>query len=106
MKNHPEYGLEILVETQWKNSLVHEVVYAHHERMDGSGYPRGLVGKAAHEAARITAICDAFDAMTTDRPYQRARKGLQALRILRFDEKDRYDQQLTELFIRVLANPG
>lgn len=106
MKQHPEFGLEVLDETGWSSDLVYDVVRCHHERVDGSGYPQGLVGRSIPEAARVAAICDAFDAMTTDRPYQRARRGLHALRILRFDERDRYDQQLTELFIRVLVNPG
>ena len=106
MRQHPSFGLQILKETAWPEGLVHDVVHCHHERIDGSGYPRGLVGRTIPEAARIAAICDAFDAMTTDRAYQRARRGQQALRIIHVEERDHYDQRLAEKFIRMLLTPS
>jgi HD-GYP domain-containing protein (c-di-GMP phosphodiesterase class II) len=102
MRNHPVFGLQILHETAWPASVVHDVVHCHHERMDGSGYPQGLAGRLIPEGARITAICDAFDAMTTDRAYQRAKKGREALRIIRVDDRQKYDQTFAEVFIRML----
>lgn len=102
MRSHPIYGLQILRETEWPASVVHDVVHSHHERMNGAGYPQGLAGRLIPEAARITAICDAYDAMTTDRAYQRAKKGREALRIIRVDDSQKYDQSLAETFIRML----
>lgn len=107
MKLHPDYGVDVLHETGWRDPLVEEVVACHHERLDGSGYPRAVAGRQVPISARIAAICDAFDAMTTDRAYQRARQGIQALRVLRVEDRDKYDQTLSELFIRMLIdNPA
>ncbi len=103
MKRHPSFGVQVMQETGWPAGPCEEIVRSHHERMDGSGYPDGLVGRGIPLAARITAICDAFDAMTTDRAYQRARRGIQALRVIRVDDRQRYDQALVEKFIRLMA---
>lgn len=102
MKKHPDYGMEVLGQTSWSDPLVEMIVHSHHERLDGSGYPQGLAGRSVPEAARITAIADAFDAMTTDRAYQRARRGIQAMKIIHVDEKNRYDSRLTEIFIKMM----
>ncbi len=104
MKQHPEHGRAILGETGWRDPLVEEVVHAHHERLNGSGYPRGLVGRSIPEAARIAAICDAYDAMTTDRSYHRARRPVDALRVIRGEDRDKYDLRLVDLFIGVVAD--
>lgn len=70
MKQHPLYGVEILKPlSELKNSL--DVVKHHHERYDGKGYPSGLRGEQIPMIAAIAAVADAFDAMTTDRPYRK-----------------------------------
>ena len=58
------------------------MVIAHHEREDGSGYPRGLAGDAIPRGARILAVADTYDVLVSDRPYRRARTREEALRIL------------------------
>ena len=103
MMTHPTHGRNILREAGWKDPLASDVCHCHHERLDGTGYPRGLIGKAIPEAARIAAICDAYDAMTSDRAYQRAMRGAEALTLLRRDECKRYDQEILEKFIRLLV---
>ena len=60
-----------------------EIVIAHHERIDGSGYPRGLRGEAIPLEARILAVADTYDVLTTNRPYRQAFENEHALRILR-----------------------
>jgi HD-GYP domain-containing protein (c-di-GMP phosphodiesterase class II) len=71
MRRHPEIGVRILSDIPFLNGA-REIVHSHHERWDGSGYPYGLGGDEIPLGARLFAVADAFDAMTTDRPYRRA----------------------------------
>lgn len=102
MRQHPAHGVAVLTDVGWDDAVVIDICGAHHERIDGSGYPRGLSGKAVPEVARLTAIADAYDAMTTDRAYQKARRGFDALKVLRQAGRRSYDQSLIETFIRLL----
>ena len=71
MKKHPETGVEILSKfPEYRHGR--ELVLAHHERIDGLGYPRGLSGREIPLGARIIAVADSWDAMTSDRPYRKA----------------------------------
>jgi response regulator RpfG family c-di-GMP phosphodiesterase len=71
MRSHPEFGRQILERIPFLRDAI-PVVYHHHERWDGTGYPLGLAGPAIPLGARIFALADAFDAMTFDRPYSKA----------------------------------
>ena len=71
MRRHPQIGFEILKSIEFLGSSA-EMVLCHQERFDGGGYPRGLAGEQIPIAARVFAIADTFDAMTSDRPYRRA----------------------------------
>jgi response regulator RpfG family c-di-GMP phosphodiesterase len=71
MRSHPEFGRQILERVPFLRDAI-PVVYHHHERWDGTGYPLGLAGPAIPLGARIFALADAFDAMTFDRPYSKA----------------------------------
>lgn len=71
MRRHPAIGFEILGHVEFLAGAA-EIVRSHHEHWDGSGYPDGLAGEAIPLAARVFAVADAFDAMTTDRPYRPA----------------------------------
>lgn len=71
MKKHPKIGADILSKSRHLNELKDIVLY-HHERYDGKGYPDGLKGKEIPMGARIIAICDSIDAMTSDRGYRSA----------------------------------
>ena len=70
IKNHPELGFQYLQQIEVISPLSRIVVRAHHERVDGSGYPRGLKGDQIHEFAKIAAIADVFDALTSERIYR------------------------------------
>jgi HD-GYP domain-containing protein (c-di-GMP phosphodiesterase class II) len=72
MRKHPEFGAAVLSRIKKLKGVIPGIKY-HHERYDGSGYPEGLKGEEIPLLARIVAVADAFDAMTTNRPY---RKGL------------------------------
>jgi HD-GYP domain-containing protein (c-di-GMP phosphodiesterase class II) len=81
MKTHPEVGLKIL---QWAGNVERALlaVLYHHERMDGTGYPHGLVGDAIPIEARVVAVADMYDVLTSDRPYRRARNEREARRVI------------------------
>ena len=71
VKAHPQVGFEILkgVEFPWP---IAEIVYEHHERLDGSGYPQGLKNDKIHPLALVLAVADTVEAMVSDRPYRKA----------------------------------
>src|SRR5713101_3022716 len=71
MKRHPEFGARIIAGIPFLEDVA-RIVRHHHERWDGMGYPDGLSGKAIPTGARIFAVADSFDAMTSDRPYRRS----------------------------------
>lgn len=72
MREHPQRGHELLQKIEGIHPIVLDVCLYHHERYDGAGYPHGLYGESIPFAARIAAICDVYEAMTTVRPYKRA----------------------------------
>jgi putative nucleotidyltransferase with HDIG domain len=71
MKSHPLIGFQIIEDISFLKPVV-PFILEHHERFDGRGYPRGLKGSGISKEGRILAVADAFDAMTTDRPYRKA----------------------------------
>jgi putative nucleotidyltransferase with HDIG domain len=103
MKRHPETGAEILAKfPQYKRGR--ELVLAHHERMDGKGYPRRLSGSAIPLGARIIAVADSWDAMTSDRPYRTALDPEVALVELLRGRGTQWDAAVVNAF--VLTLPG
>lgn len=71
VRSHPWVGYDMIRKQQQFSVVSAHCAYQHHERLDGSGYPRGLVGNDIHPVGRITAIADVFEAMTATRPYKR-----------------------------------
>jgi len=101
MRRHAVAGEEIL--TGFEPAAVGALVRSSHERWDGSGYPDGLRGEAIPLGARIIAICDAYDAMTNERPYRPARSAAEALDELRHGAGRRFDPALVAVFVGELA---
>jgi len=81
---------------------VPDIAAAHHEKLDGSGYPRGLIASQIPYAARLMAICDIWDAVTaSDRPYRNAMTIPEAMRVIRAEAaQGKLDKDAVELFIR------
>lgn len=105
MKQHPEWGLEMLSATPDLPEEVVAAVSQHHERLDGSGYPGGLGGGNLHPFATIVSLVDAFDAMTSFRPYARARSAYDALSILKKDSGVKFDPGLFASLVLLLGDP-
>jgi putative nucleotidyltransferase with HDIG domain len=101
IKRHPEIGASILepVEFPWP---VLPSVRHHHERMDGSGYPDGLKGKEIHLTARILAVADVYDAVTSTRSYREARSHPEALKIILDGRGQLFDEDVVDAFVRVI----
>ena len=74
----------------------------HHENYDGTGYPDGLRGEAIPRFARIVAIADTFDAVTTDRPYRPGRAPQEAIEVLRTDAGKRFDPRFVDRFVEAV----
>ena len=101
MQTHVALGTDILAKSNWLQSA-RPVVECHHEKFDGSGYPRGLKGEQIPLAARIFAIVDVFDALTSKRPYKEALGRQEALAILRRDAGSHFDPQLVDAFCAIV----
>ena len=103
MKRHPEYGAEILAEKDFLRGAA-EIVRAHHERFDGKGYPRGLKGTEIPIGARVVAVVDAYDAMTSVRPYQKAQAKRNAIEELRRSSGSQFDPDVVKAFLDVIGD--
>jgi HD-GYP domain-containing protein (c-di-GMP phosphodiesterase class II) len=103
MRRHTEVGSS-LVEPMRARTCVRDVVRHHHERVDGGGYPDGLTGDAIPLPARIAAVCDGFDAMTTVRLYRQNHAPQQAMNILRQGAGSHWDARLVDLFLESVAD--
>ena len=102
MRRHAIAGYLILRGSS-EPAAVAALVRSSHERWDGTGYPDGLAGEAIPLGARVITICDAYDAMTNERPYRGARSGAEALDELRQGAGVRYDPSLVAVFLTAVA---
>ena len=100
IRKHSAWGAKIAAFSFPSVPEVAQCVMMHHERMDGSGYPNGLSGNEIPMLARILAVADAFAALTEDRPFRPAFSRMEALRILMYEEADRYDGYVVEMLAR------
>jgi len=105
IKNHPEWGHNILTELDFLGDI-RDYIYSHHERLDGNGYPRGLKAEDIPTGARILSVADCFDAMTTDRPYQKGMKAEKSYGILRKMSGSALDPKIVETFITDVTDLG
>lgn len=101
MKQHPEFGAKIVQQIKFLGPVV-PLVRADHERWDGKGYPDGLRGEKIPLGARVVAIVDAYDAMTSDRVYRKALGKESAISELRKSAGTQFDPQLVKLFLEIL----
>ncbi len=103
IKNHSQYGFDILRQLNSVSLIVAHCAYQHHERLDGSGYPRGIKGEEIHPYAKIIAVADVFDAMTSNRVYRKAMLPHEALEVLYAGAGTLFDINVIEAFRRSVA---
>ncbi len=106
VQRHVVEGEEILEPLRRDSPLVLQIVRHHHERFDGSGFPDGLAGQAIPAAARIVAVVDAFDAMTTNRAYRPVRPPLDAMEELTRCAGTQFDAEVVAAFRRAFPDPA
>jgi diguanylate cyclase (GGDEF)-like protein/PAS domain S-box-containing protein len=103
IKKHPEASWRIL-SSSLEYSEIARYIYEHHEKWDGSGYPRGLKGNEISIEARIIAIADAYDAMTSERTYRKGLSKAEAISEMKKYSGTQFDPSVVDMFIKKLAN--
>ncbi len=105
MKKHPQWGVDILTDTNQIAESSYYPILQHHERGDRRGYPSGVSLDEMHIYSKIVAIVDSFDAMTTERVYQKAMQTFPAMKVL-FSRKGCYDEELLRAFVELMGPSG
>jgi len=105
IRHHPQWGHAILADLDFLGP-VRDYILCHHERLDGAGYPAGLAGGRIPLAVRILSVADCFDAMTTDRSYQKARSPETALALMREMAGSALDGEVVEALALEIAQGG
>lgn len=101
IKKHPLIAADIIRPIQLLHGLLPYIVH-HHERWDGKGYPSGLKGEEIPVGARIIALADVYQALTSNRPYRKAFKKSEAIQIIRKEAGSHFDPQIVAVFLKVL----
>lgn len=101
MKRHPGSGYDIAVKMGIKDKRILSGIRSHHERLDGTGYPDGLKDKEISLFARIIAVCDVFDALTTKRSYKDAMRSYDAISIMKKQMQGHLDMRLVDTLINM-----
>lgn len=105
MRRHPELGLKIVQPIGFSNAAT-DIILWHHEHWDGRGYPNGLRGQEIPMTARAFAVADAYDAMTSERPYRSAMSTAEALEVISDEAGKRYDPYLVQEFLDLVGDRG
>ncbi len=101
MRQHPQLAYDMLYPIEYLHPAL-DIPYCHHEKWDGSGYPRGLSGEQIPLSARIFAVVDVWDALTSDRPYRAALHRAEVLEYIKEQSGKHFDPQVVELFLRAV----
>ena len=101
MRQHPQLAYEMLSPIAYLLPAL-DIPYCHHEKWDGTGYPRGLKGEEIPLAARLFAVVDVFDALTSDRPYRPAWAKNKAIEYIRQKAGSHFDPSVVEVFLRLI----
>jgi HD-GYP domain-containing protein (c-di-GMP phosphodiesterase class II) len=101
MRCHPTYAYDLLLSIEYLHPAI-EIPYCHHEKWDGTGYPRGLKGDQIPLAARIFAIVDVWDAIRSDRPYRAAWDEAKAREYILSESNKHFDPRVVQAFMLIL----
>jgi len=105
MRRHPLYAFDLLSPVEFLRPAL-DIPYCHHEKWDGTGYPRGLKGEQIPMAARLFAVVDVWDALRSDRPYRKAWSEEKALEYIQSLSGTYFDPKATELFLKMMERDG
>jgi HD-GYP domain-containing protein (c-di-GMP phosphodiesterase class II) len=103
MRRHPNYAYEWLSPIAYLRPAL-DIPYCHHEKWDGSGYPRGLAGEAIPLAARLFAVVDVYDALTSERSYRQPWPVKQVLEHIQAESGKHFDPQVVTAFLRLIQS--
>ena len=103
MKSHPEEGYKLLQESHGVDEITFDVVLHHHEKTDGSGYPKGLKGDEISLHAKMGAVCDVYDAITSNRPYKAGWDPAESLRKMAEWANGHFDPTVFQAFVKSLG---
>lgn len=101
MKKHPTYAYEMLSPISYLRPAL-DIPYCHHEKWDGTGYPRGLKGESIPIAARIFSVADVWDALRSDRPYRKAWSREKVIAYIREHKEDYFDPKVVDAFLSII----
>lgn len=102
IEKHPKYGYDLAKLNNSIDNTSAKIIYQHHERINGQGYPEGINGEQIHIYSRLVAIVDVYDALVSDRPYRKAYPPYKALQILEA-EGDNFDLEILQKFLQHVA---
>jgi HD-GYP domain-containing protein (c-di-GMP phosphodiesterase class II) len=105
IREHPKLGARLLLRVAAFRAAIPYVLF-HHERWDGKGYPTGRAGEEIPLEARVLAVADAFDAMTSDRPYRRALGHRAAVAEVARCAGTQFDPEIVQVFLELFAEPA
>ena len=103
MQEHPTLGTEMAWEMGTRNPAIIDIILTHHERCSGSGYPKKLPREKISMPGKICAFCDVFDALTTKRSYKKALSTFEALKIIKDETPEHFEQELLNPFILLFS---
>lgn len=103
IKKHTVYGYEILKDKPNISMISAFIAFAHHERYDGSGYPLNLKGENIHQCARIVAVADVYDALTSDRVYRKKLRPHEVIEYITSLGSQHFDKEIVECFVKYIA---
>jgi HD-GYP domain-containing protein (c-di-GMP phosphodiesterase class II) len=104
MREHPKFAHEMLSPIRYLKAEALDIPYCHHEKWDGNGYPRGLKGEQIPLAARIFAVIDVWDALTSDRPYRPAWSQGDTLEYIKEQAGKHFDPHVVQAFLVMIEN--
>jgi len=105
MRQHPIFAYELLRHIKFLEPALN-IPYMHHEKWDGTGYPRGLKGEEIPLEARIFALADVWDALTSQRPYRKAMPCEEVIQYIHDQSGSHFDPNLAKRFIRMMQRDG
>jgi GAF domain-containing protein len=103
MRKHPQYAYDMLAPIVYLRTSL-DIPYCHHEKWDGTGYPRALKGETIPIAARIFSVVDVYDALTSDRPYRAAWSREEAIAYILEQSGKHFDPRIVEIFMKVIES--